>query len=472
MAAGITLAEARERLHEAKRLIAAGKSPAKEKAKAKTKEKDAETFGGWAEKWLRGHQMAESTRDMRRSVYERELKPKFANRKMKEITDDDLRRLTDTIVARGAPATAVHVREVVMWVYRWANERGERVENPADLVRPSAIAKFSPKDRSLSPEEIGLMYEYLDRVGTGPSFRVACKLLLLTLVRKSELTEATWDEVNFTEAVWTIPKERMKRARPHNVYLSQQALDYFIALKTFAGGSRYVLPGRYDSDLPMSKATLNQVLTLTYTHAQKDGKPLGKFGPHDLRRTASTLLHEANYNTDWIEKCLAHEQKGCAPCTTRRSTLNSGAQCSRTGLTWWMGGPSSGLALILVEARWAHGFVRRLAARAHPCLHFVQVPGHVACGQRDALGEGAALFQVIDCPVAERHLCQQLLAVDVGGHGVSSCCAAGLIDAATQSRMRCQRRRPTTAGSMSTRTFRRWLSQRRMGPQISIHAQL
>jgi integrase len=37
---------------------------------------------------------------------------------------------------------------------------------------------------------------------------------------------------------------------------------------------------------------------------------LPKFGPHDLRRTASTLLHEAGYNTDWIEKSLAHEQKG------------------------------------------------------------------------------------------------------------------------------------------------------------------
>ncbi|WP_444543535.1 tyrosine-type recombinase/integrase [Laribacter hongkongensis] len=60
----------------------------------------------------------------------------------------------------------------------------------------------------------------------------------------------------------------------------------------------------------MSSATLNQVLTLTYRLAQKEGKPLTKFGPHDLRRTASTLLHEAGYNTDWIEKCLAHEQRG------------------------------------------------------------------------------------------------------------------------------------------------------------------
>ena len=154
------------------------------------------------------------------------------------------------------------------------------------------------------------MYQYMERIGTTPSIRAAAKLLLLTMVRKSELTNATWNEINFTDALWTIPKERMKRRNPHLVFLSRQALDIFIALKTFAGGSEYILPSRYDSDLPMSSATLNQVLTLTYRLAQKEGQSLGKFGPHDLRRTASTLLHEAGYNTDWIEKCLAHEQKG------------------------------------------------------------------------------------------------------------------------------------------------------------------
>lgn len=307
---GLTLAEARERLHEAKRMIAEGRSPAREKARDKARVKDAKSFGAWAEKWLRGYEMADSTRDMRRSVYERELKPKFAAKLLEEITHEDLRLLTDTIVERGAPATAVHVREIVMQVYRWASERGKKVDNPADLVRPSAIAKFKPRERALSPEEIGIMYQYLDTVGTGPQFRAAAKLLLLTLVRKSELSDAKWSEINFTEGVWTIPKERMKRRNPHNVYLSRQALDFFIALKTFAGGSDYVLPSRYDIDKPMSSATLNRVLEVVYTNAQKDGKALAKFGPHDLRRTASTLLHEAGYNTDWIEKALAHEQKG------------------------------------------------------------------------------------------------------------------------------------------------------------------
>ena len=43
--------------------------------------------------------------------------------------------------------------------------------------------------------------------------------------------------------------------------------------------------------------------------ANRDGCALDEFSPHDLRRTASTLLHEAGYNTDWIEKCWAHEQR-------------------------------------------------------------------------------------------------------------------------------------------------------------------
>jgi len=291
-------------------MVTDGKSPAKEKARAKARTKDAETFGAWAHKWLRGYQMADSTRDMRRSVYARELEGKFGNQKLTEITHEDLRALTDAIVERGAPATAVHTRDIVLQVYRWAIERGQKVENPADLVRPASIARFEPRDRTLTPAEIGLMYRYMEKVGTTPQIRAAVKLLLLTMVRKSELTNATWNEINFIEALWTIPKERMKRRNPHLVFLSRQTMDILIALKTFAGGSDYILPSRYDSDAPMSSATLNRVMDLTYKAAQKEGQSLIKFGPHDLRRTASTQLHEAGYNTDWIEKCLAHEQKG------------------------------------------------------------------------------------------------------------------------------------------------------------------
>lgn len=49
------------------------------------------------------------------------------------------------------------------------------------------------------------------------------------MVRKSELQDAIWDEVDFENAVWTIPKDRMKRSKAHNVYLSRQTLDIMIA---------------------------------------------------------------------------------------------------------------------------------------------------------------------------------------------------------------------------------------------------
>lgn len=137
--------------------------------------------------------------------------------------------------------------------------------------------------------------------------RLGLKLILLTIVRKSELQDAVWDEVDFENAVWSIPKERMKRSKAHNVYLPEQAIDILVALKTCAGNSRYLLPSRYNADAPMSRATFNRVTYAVVEQAKKAGLPLDPFTVHDLRRTGSTLLNELGFNSDWIEKCLAHE---------------------------------------------------------------------------------------------------------------------------------------------------------------------
>ena len=239
--------------------MAAGRSPARQKSAISTRKRDEHSFGQWADEWLVKYTMAESTRDMRRSVYERDLEKSFGRLKLEEVTPDELRELCDRIVARGAPATAVHAREIVMLVFRYARERGVKLANPADEVRPSSIARFQPRDRSLSEEEIGLLFKYLEKVSTGPTIRLAVKLLLLTMLRKSEMGEGVWEEVNFTKRVWVIPAARMKRRNPHNVYLSTQALDILVALKTCAGASRYIFPSRYDGDEPMSKATMNRV---------------------------------------------------------------------------------------------------------------------------------------------------------------------------------------------------------------------
>lgn len=304
---GLSLARAREKLIDAKRAISEGRSPAQEKQHDKRRLKEAKRFGEFGEKWFQESRMAESTRAMRRSIYERDILPTFRNRLLTEITPDDLRMMCARVKERGAPATAVHVRDIVKLIFAFAILHGEKVANPADEVGPASIATFVPKDRSLSPAEIRVMLGQLEHVPTLPTIRLGMKLFLLTMVRKSELQDATWDEVDFENAVWSIPKERMKRSKAHNVYLSQQAIDIFIALKTCAGNSRYVLPSRYDADAPMSRATFNRITTAVVVRAKKEGLPLEPFTVHDLRRTGSTLLNELGFNSDWIEKCLAHE---------------------------------------------------------------------------------------------------------------------------------------------------------------------
>ncbi|WP_425473958.1 tyrosine-type recombinase/integrase [Sphingomonas montanisoli] len=304
---GLSLARAREKCIDARRLVAEGQSPAIEKQREKRRIKEAKSFGEFGEKWLTAAPMADSTRAMRRSIWERELLPVWRNRLLTEISPNDLRAHCGKIVDRGAPATAIHVRDILKQIYGFAILHGEKVANPADEVGPASIATFVPKDRSLSPSEIRVMLKQLEHVPTLPTIRLGMRLFLMTMVRKSELQDAVWDEVDFENAVWTIPKERMKRSKAHNVYLSTQVLDIMVALKTCAGNSKYLLPSRYDADAPMSRATFNRVTYSVVERAKSEGLPLEPFTVHDLRRTGSTLLNELGFNRDWIEKCLAHE---------------------------------------------------------------------------------------------------------------------------------------------------------------------
>jgi len=305
--AGVSLARAREKLIDAQRAIQEGRSPAQEKQRDKRRLKEAKSFGEFGERWFQEARMADSTKAMRRAIFERDILPKFRSRLLTEITPDDLRAMCAKVKERGAPATAVHVRDIVKLIFGFAILHGEKVANPAEEVGPASIATFVPKDRSLSPSEIRVMLGQLEHVPTLPTIRLGMKLILITMVRKSELQDAVWDEVDFENAVWSIPKERMKRSKAHNVYLPQQAIDIMIALKTCAGNSRYLLPSRYDADAPMSRATFNRITTAVVVRAKKEGLPLESFTVHDLRRTGSTLLNELGFNSDWIEKCLAHE---------------------------------------------------------------------------------------------------------------------------------------------------------------------
>ncbi|AXF58173.1 site-specific integrase [Leclercia sp. W6] len=307
---GISLAEAREELINAKKLLKAGQSPAAAKRDGIKKIRGAETFAVHTDAYMKHVTLADSTRAMKQSVIDRDILPVLGNKMMAEITTGVVRDLCDRIVARGGRSTAVQAREIISSIYRYANDRGHGLFNPAADIKPSSIAIFKPRERTLSPEEIGVFFRALNDFSAMGTLKMALKLVLLTLVRKSEFTLATWPEVDFKKSTWTIPADRMKAGREHVIYLSRQAHDLLVGLQMCAGGSEYLVPGRYSFRKPLSNAALNSLIDRTVAEINKDGEKIQDFTVHDLRRTASTLLHEADYPSDWIEKAQAHEQKG------------------------------------------------------------------------------------------------------------------------------------------------------------------
>ncbi|QPB42245.1 tyrosine-type recombinase/integrase [Rodentibacter haemolyticus] len=307
---GINLAEARERLMVARKKVSEGISPANEKRNEKDLIRNADRFSAFAEKYLADVQLAESTKALRIATYERDIKSKFGNRLMTEITTDEIRRHCEQIKERGAPSTAILVRDLIANIYRYATQRGHKFSNPADDIANSSIATFKKRERTLTPKEIHLFFTALEETQSDFALKKAVKFILLTMVRKGELINAKWDEVDFKNKVWTIPAERMKAKRAHNVYLSEQALDLIVAFQIYSEGSPYLLPGRVNRRQPIANSSLNRVIAKCIEFINKDEQRIDDFTVHDLRRTGSTLLHEMGFNTDWIEKSLAHEQQG------------------------------------------------------------------------------------------------------------------------------------------------------------------
>ncbi|MFB0770901.1 MULTISPECIES: tyrosine-type recombinase/integrase [Proteus] len=307
---GITLAEARAELIEAKRLLSAGISPASKKRDGIESKKIGTVFKDYTVNFLNDAQYADSTRAMKEAIIEKEIYPVFGKLQLEEITTPRLRALCEKIKDRGAKATALQVREIVGSVFTYAIDRGYEITNPADAIKASSIGTFQARERAMSPKEIGILFRELENYSCYPTLKLAVKFVLLTLVRKSEFIHATWDEIDFKNRQWVIPKGRMKGRKEHVIYLSDQAMDILTGMKVCAMGSNYLMPGRYDIKKPLSNAALNNVIDGTVKRINEKGIEFEPVTVHDLRRTASTLLHEAGYNSDWIEKCLAHVQNG------------------------------------------------------------------------------------------------------------------------------------------------------------------
>lgn len=264
-----------------------------------------------------------SPRNIKR-ILDKDVIPVIGQMQLEDVSVTDILRITDAIKARGSDQMALQTRNVLKRLFAYAIARQKITFNPAAAIEAKYIASAKSRDVALTANEIGRLLRAIYQSSMRRANKLALHLLILCMVRKSELIEAQWDEIDFEKKEWAIPGERMKKERPHLVPLSDQALAMLEELKGLACGSNYIFPSRNTLKKPICKTTLNAAIR-TLNHDVQD------FVIHDFRRTASTHLHESGFNSDWIEKALAHKAPGIRGVYNRAEYV---AQ-RREMLQWW-----------------------------------------------------------------------------------------------------------------------------------------
>ena len=301
----ITLADARSRRDDARKLVAEGKNPSevRKEQKIALQTESESAFEKIATEW---HQMKSAkwsagyASDIM-EAFQNDIFPYVGTRPIGEIKPLELLNVLRKIEKRGALEKMRKVRQRCSEVFRYAIATGRAEFNPAADLSSALEVHQSNHFPFLKADELPDFLRALHSYTGSRLVQIATKLLMITGVRTIELRAALWSEFDLDNAIWEIPAERMKMRRSHLVPLSTQALDLLNELKMMTGNYRYVFPGRNDPNKPMSEASINQVI-------KRIGYG-GKVTGHGFRHTMSTILHDQNYNSAWIEIQLAHIDK-------------------------------------------------------------------------------------------------------------------------------------------------------------------
>lgn len=300
----VSLASARDRHREAKKLLADGLDPMAERKSVKIAQEAANvnSFANvaalWIEHWKEG-KTARHVDSVRRRMAA-DILPTLGARPLKAIEAPEIVAMAKAVEERGANDLAKRALETTGQIFRYAIAHGYSRRNPATEIKPSDILKSVRKTNyaRIEAKELPELLKRLEIYRGTHVTRLAIKMLALTFVRTSELIEAKWNEFDLEAARWNIPAERMKMRTPHVVPLAKQTLETLEILRPLSGGSEWLFPGDRDQSKPMSNNTILKGL-------ERMGYK-GKMTGHGFRGLASTILHEQGYQHDHIELQLAH----------------------------------------------------------------------------------------------------------------------------------------------------------------------
>lgn len=217
--------------------------------------------------------------------------------------------------------TVKRTAETIRRVLNYAIDLGKLTVNPAMRLEPSVPALHSWKRghfaAALSRPDIKNLLDAVDSVNS-VIVRNALKFIAYTFVRSGELRQATWNEINFSERLWLIPAEHTKLRRDQLVPLSAQSLSILSDMEKTSRKNKkgLIFPATRGTNSELARGTM--LIALRTALSQSATAPID-VTVHGFRATASTLLHEAEFDHFVIERQLAHVEKNAVSAAYNRA---------------------------------------------------------------------------------------------------------------------------------------------------------
>ncbi|MFG1298000.1 tyrosine-type recombinase/integrase [Xanthobacter variabilis] len=301
----VSLVDARQKREDAKKLLLDGQDPSTVRKLDKVHAEIAKgnTFGLLAGEYIARLEMRESaaaTITKNRWLLEGLAGPALGGRPISEITPVEVLALLQQVERSGRRETARRLRASIGSVFRFAIATLRAHVDPTAPLK-DALERPMVKHRAAltDPTALGGLMRAIDESDGWPTLRSALLLTALTFARPGEVRGARWSEIDCEKAVWSIPAERMKMRRAHNVPLSRQSLSVLADIRPLTGACELVFPSIRSNKKVLSDNAMNSAL-------RRMGFTQDEMTSHGFRAAASSVLNERGYSPDVIEAALGH----------------------------------------------------------------------------------------------------------------------------------------------------------------------
>lgn len=339
------LSTVRDRRRDADMALKTGVSPNNQKKLAKLQIIEAEkaelarlaagaaalrTFKSALDDWFGSKEITErkDKGDYLKRAFKKDILPKLGAVSMTEVSKGMVMDILHD-VAKRAPIMANRIHAGLSQFFSYCIDREWITDNPLHGTKREKIGgKEPPRERILCDPENPDKHELKELQAALPVAKLQDStiaviwIMLGTACRIGELLQTRWQDIDVEKREWLIPAENTKNGEAHAIYLSDFVVKQFNTLHEISGESDWCFPAVFAANAADNTTTHVDLKTVTkqIRDRQRNAKPMsgrtknttalilsgGEWTPHDLRRTAATLMGQCGVLSEIIERCLNH----------------------------------------------------------------------------------------------------------------------------------------------------------------------